>query len=43
MALLTICHSPLQRGGVGAVYLGAGGQGTETQAYYLDTPALSLP
>ena len=34
MALLTICHSPLQRGGVGAVYLGAGGQGTETQAYY---------
>ena len=44
MALLTMCHSPLQRGEEGgAVYLGAGGQGTETQAYYLDTPALSLP
>ena len=44
MALLTMCHSPFQRGEEGgAVYLGDGGQGTETQAYYLDTPALSLP
>ena len=34
MALLTMCHSPFQRGKGGAVYLGAGEQGTETLFYY---------
>lgn len=33
-ALLAMCHSPFQRGEGGAVYLGAGEQGTESLFYY---------
>ena len=42
-SLASYVSLPFPAGRGRAVYLGAGEQGTEAQAYYLDTPALSLP